>query len=186
MKSPVSSVVEQPSCNGQAAGSIPCTGHQLPCRQCGKDRGNNPTFCCRSCSVTYHNIRRGDKSRKPCPVCGLPTLNERYCSVSCSTEGKRQAAEDAVMLGRGGRTATKRILIRLRGRLCASCRNHEWMRLPIPLEIHHKNGDSSDRSIENQELLCPNCHAMTPTFKAKNNGNGRHQRRMRYAEGKSY
>lgn len=35
---------------------------------------------------------------------------------------------------------------------------------PIKLEVHHKNGDRSDDSLENLQLLCPNCHSYTETF----------------------
>ena len=30
-----------------------------------------------------------------------------------------------------------------------------------------------NNKLENLRLLCPNCHAQTPTYKAKNKGNGR-------------
>jgi 5-methylcytosine-specific restriction endonuclease McrA len=30
---------------------------------------------------------------------------------------------------------------------------------PIPIELHHKNGDHYDNSLDNLEILCPNCHA---------------------------
>lgn len=40
--------------------------------------------------------------------------------------------------------------------------------------------------INNLILLCPNCHSLTPTYKALNKGNGRHNRMKRYNDGKSY
>ena len=39
---------------------------------------------------------------------------------------------------------------------------------PIPLELHHKNGDKEDNQLENLELRCPNCHYFTETYKTKN------------------
>ena len=42
------------------------------------------------------------------------------------------------------------------------------MSKPIPLELHHKNGINSDNSLTNLELLCPNCHALTDNYRAKN------------------
>lgn len=56
----------------------------------------------------------------------------------------------------------------------------------IVLELEHKDGNSQNNSKENVCLICPNCHSQTPTYKGKNKGNGRHSRRKRYAEGKSY
>jgi hypothetical protein len=46
-----------------------------------------------------------------------------------------------------------------------------------PVEINHIDGDSSNHRPENLELLCPNCHSLTPTHGALNNGNGRKKRK---------
>lgn len=69
---------------------------------------------------------------------------------------------------------------------CWECGITDWNGKPIVLELEHINGNSNDNSEENVSLLCPNCHSQTDTYKGKNRGNGRHDRRQRYAEGKSY
>jgi hypothetical protein len=51
---------------------------------------------------------------------------------------------------------------------CEICKNSYWQGNPIPLELHHKNGVNTDHRIENLEVICPNCHAMTDTYRAKN------------------
>lgn len=51
---------------------------------------------------------------------------------------------------------------------CECCGNTEWMGKPMPLELHHINGDNSDNRIENIEILCPNCHALTENYRGKN------------------
>lgn len=52
--------------------------------------------------------------------------------------------------------------------VCLMCQNTEWLGQPIPLELEHINGDSNDNRLENLRLLCPNCHAQTPTYRGKN------------------
>lgn len=56
-------------------------------------------------------------------------------------------------------------LIKKRGRVCESCLLTSWMGNEIPLELHHINGNRTDNSEENLQLLCPNCHAMTANYK---------------------
>ena len=51
---------------------------------------------------------------------------------------------------------------------CECCGNDEWMGLPIPLELHHKDGDRHHNEISNYELLCPNCHSFTDSYRGKN------------------
>ena len=68
-----------------------------------------------------------------------------------------------------GRDSTRReLLIRLHGRLCWNCKLSEWMGKPIPLELNHINGDRENNKESNLEVICPNCHAQTPTYKVKN------------------
>jgi hypothetical protein len=53
---------------------------------------------------------------------------------------------------------------------CTSCNLTEWLTQPIPLELDHINGDRFDHRLENLRLLCPNCHALTATYRGKNKG----------------
>lgn len=51
---------------------------------------------------------------------------------------------------------------------CSNCNLSEWLNKPIPLELEHINGKSSDHRLENLTLLCPNCHSFTSTYRGKN------------------
>ena len=51
---------------------------------------------------------------------------------------------------------------------CESCNLSEWLQKPIPLELHHKDGNRYNNQLENLMLLCPNCHAFTENYRAKN------------------
>ena len=41
------------------------------------------------------------------------------------------------------------------------------------LQIHHKDGSWQNNRPENLECLCPNCHALTENYGARNKGKGR-------------
>jgi ribosomal protein L40E len=51
---------------------------------------------------------------------------------------------------------------------CEKCLLIEWLGKPIPLELEHKDGDHQNNEISNLEVLCPNCHAFTPTYRGRN------------------
>jgi len=51
---------------------------------------------------------------------------------------------------------------------CCVCMLTDWLEQPIPLELDHLDGDRENNSLDNLRLICPNCHAMTPTYRGKN------------------
>ncbi len=59
-------------------------------------------------------------------------------------------------------------LIKKRSHRCEKCENTVWMDKPIALERHHIDGDTKNNIDTNLQLLCPNCHAMTPNYRGKN------------------
>lgn len=59
----------------------------------------------------------------------------------------------------------KAALVRTRGHQCQTCHRRTWQSQPIPLEMDHIDGDRMHDLEENLRLLCPNCHAQTPTYR---------------------
>jgi HNH endonuclease len=52
---------------------------------------------------------------------------------------------------------------------CAICgTGTEWNGKPLRLEVDHRNGDWWDNRPQNLRLLCPNCHAVTDTYRGRN------------------
>ena len=52
--------------------------------------------------------------------------------------------------------------------VCEHCGLTHWQGMVIPLELHHINGDNRDNRLENLQILCPNCHALTDSYRGKN------------------
>ena len=54
---------------------------------------------------------------------------------------------------------------------CENCGLSSWLGKNINCELDHINGVSTDHRLENLQILCPNCHSQTDTFRAKNKKN---------------
>lgn len=55
---------------------------------------------------------------------------------------------------------------------CANCGcDGNWQGGKISLELDHINGINNDNEISNLRYLCPNCHALTDTYRGKNKKN---------------
>lgn len=150
-------------------------------------------FCSHKCAAIYNNGKRKESDYyeiKYCPVCGkkLTWKMRNYCSNECRLIDYWDNEIKSLIDGSYKRDsqALRSCLIKYFKNTCTCCGNKEWMGEDIPLEVHHKDGNSENNILTNLELLCPNCHALTDTYKGKNVGNGRYKRRERYAEGKSY
>lgn len=50
---------------------------------------------------------------------------------------------------------------------CECCGISEWQNKKITLELNHKDGNNSNHDLSNLELLCPNCHSQTNTYRFK-------------------
>ncbi len=46
-----------------------------------------------------------------------------------------------------------------------------WQNSKISLELDHIDGDSKNNVLSNLRYLCPNCHALTSTYRGKNKKN---------------
>lgn len=148
------------------------------------DKKIKKAFCNSSCAA-FFNKNRKQKNYNTCANCSSQIEKpNKYCSSECQYNYKTNIK----IKNKSFKTdaALKRYLKKTRPHMCESCQNTDWMGQSIPLQMDHIDGNSENQDLSNLRLLCPNCHAQTPTFGAKNRGNGRHLRRQRYREGKSF
>jgi 5-methylcytosine-specific restriction endonuclease McrA len=106
----------------------------------------------------------------------LTAVNKRIAYENISTEhlkGKQwnKNSFDYSKLVKGNRvtsTYASRGLILKRGHRCECCGLTKWLDMDITLEVHHIDGDKLNNDEDNLSLLCPNCHALTDTFRGRN------------------
>lgn len=51
---------------------------------------------------------------------------------------------------------------------CEICGLSKWNDKPIPLELHHVDGDRFNNVLINLQILCANCHRQTDNYGSKN------------------
>lgn len=84
--------------------------------------------------------------------------------------GPRRPIEDYIVSGVPIQSHKLRLRLLKEGifeHRCSRCSLETWLDGPIPLELEHINGDHSDNRLSNLHLLCPNCHALTDTYRGK-------------------
>lgn len=88
------------------------------------------------------------------------------------TEAEREAFLRRATTGEVGRGGLGQRLIRygIKEARCEGCERTEWRGEAIPLELDHIDGDRFNNRLDNLRLLCPNCHALTPTYRGRNMG----------------
>lgn len=56
---------------------------------------------------------------------------------------------------------------------CNKCGISEWLGNKLILELEHKDGNHFNNKRENLEMLCPNCHSLTDTWRGRNKQNNK-------------
>lgn len=115
-----------------------------------------------------------------CAYCNLECKrpsDSKFCGIQCTEDNRRKIGKEKFFNGEiVGRPYLKAHLVAIYGWKCMVCNNTEWEGQSIPLELDHIDGNAGNCMPDNVRNLCPNCHAQTPTHKARNKGNGRGSR----------
>ncbi len=146
------------------------------CKECNilieyNNRSND--FCSHSCSAKFYNkINIKDIKIIHCKICQKQTSNHKiFCSKECNTKNRINKLQNNEL--KSG--AAKQVLIIKNGEKCMKC---GWCQIhpitnKVPIELNHIDGDANNNSLENLELLCPNCHSLTHNFRALNKKSSR-------------
>lgn len=125
---------------------------------------------------------------KYCKNCGKElTASQKhntYCSSACAADAiKKQKIKDWLdgttdeTKGSNGQLSTtvRDYLLEKANYRCSLCGWHEINPTTnlVPLEVHHIDGNYKNNSYENLQVLCPNCHALTPNYKSLNKDSNR-------------
>ena len=122
-----------------------------------------PSITCETCLKEFHPH----------------SLKTRFCSQKCCQAIKiklrLQEWKDGKQKGWNGKTAMlaqfiRRYLFEKYNSKCCKC---GWSEVhpvtgKIPLEANHIDGNAKNCKEDNLELICPNCHALTPNFRSLN------------------
>lgn len=123
-----------------------------------------PKYCSRKCAGESRKGRMGVSPATEmirCVHCGkekeigaFQAKTRKFCSQNCSHEHQREHnATRRPVYGKPMRD-------RIRKEKCYKCEICDWKEEPGILEIHHKDGNPTNRSEDNLQLVCPNCHKM--------------------------
>ena len=113
--------------------------------------------------------------------CGdlIKTNATKFCSLKCQHEFNFERRSRLVESGDycvlQANKFLRKYLTRRFGEQCSRCgwAERHTKTKKVPLEVEHVDGNWRNNRLDNVTLLCPNCHALTPTFRGLNRGRGR-------------
>ena len=142
------------------------------CPKCNTAHSKLGIFCSRKCAnsrawTPEQNLKRADTLRGVSKERNPLTPKQR-----AEAERKRKLTWHEKYLNTPFNElkpdSKRRRVLEEQNHTCNRCKLTEWQGKPIPLELEHKDGDNRNNIRENLEGLCPNCHALTETWRGRN------------------
>lgn len=132
----------------------------------GQGADKSKRFCSHSCAASTSNVGRF-KPPKLCAGCMIPLTNRerKYCPNCIPNKIVNLAETPTESLSHKAR---KQKVFLEQNSKCNGCGITHWREHRISFELEHKDGDNTNNVRENLEVLCPNCHSQTPTWRGRN------------------
>lgn len=115
---------------------------------------------------------------------------KKYCNNKCQHEFQYKVYIENWLNGKeSGIRGTQQISSRVKRYLLEKydykCQKCGWGEInlftnTIPLEIHHIDNNPNNNTVDNLQLLCPNCHSLTENWKGSNKSSKRTYRRKTF------
>lgn len=132
---------------------------------------------------------QGINKEQPCLNCGKPNYNKKYCNRKCQTEKIYKDDLENWFNNPDSfntpRYFMKKYLLKKYKNKCSRCGWNKKHPITgnIPLELHHRDGNWRNNHPDNLDLVCPNCHSLTETYR-NHKASGRKYHREYYHNNK--
>lgn len=133
------------------------------------NRGN-AKFCSQSCSSSYFGSLKKKPPNVTCAYCGKAFYKRPsrlsqsksglyFCCRDHKDRAQRIGGIKAIQPSHYGETITRYrdLAFRFLPNKCSRC---DYDKNVAALAVHHKDGNRSNNSLENLEIICCNCHAI--------------------------
>lgn len=150
---------------------------------CGAIKEIQTTHLRNGKTVSCGCLRAVPKENEFCLNCGIPLnkYQKKYCSLKCQQDYQNKDYLEKWKKGeksglkKSGNSSKMSDIVRdyLLKKTDYKCQRCGWgeknpITGKVPLEIHHIDGNRMNNNEENLEVLCPNCHSLTPNYKYLN------------------